>query len=107
MNAERIKLLEKYIQEEPNNPFNGYALAMEYYESHPEKSLELLLEIINNHPDYLPSYFKTAHLLWEMDETTRTDKVFRKGIQLAKKLNDTKALQELTSAYQNFQFETE
>lgn len=107
MNRDRIKLLEKYIQEEPNNPFNSYALAMEYYESDPEKSAELLLELTMIHPEYLPTYFKAAHLLWEMENQQKTEELFKQGIQLAKQQNDSKALHELSSAYQNFQFEIE
>ena len=107
MNPDRIILLEKYIQEEPNNPFNTYALAMEYYENDPEKSAELLIELTINHPDYLPTYFKAAHLLWEMENHQKTEELFKQGIQLAKQQGDSKALQELSSAYQNFQFEIE
>ena len=105
MNPNRIKLLEKYIQEEPNNPFNSYALAMEYYESNPKKSLDLLLALRSAHPDYLPLYFKAAHLLWELEDSEKTTEVFQEGIKLAKEQNDAKALQELSSAFQNFQFE--
>ena len=107
MSVDRIHLLEKYIQEEPENPFNRYALAMEYYESAPEKAVELLLHLTINHPDYLPTYFKAAHLLWDMNDLEQTDQLFLKGIEVAKQQHDHKALQELTSAYQNFQFEIE
>ena len=107
MNPDRITLLEKYIQEDPDDPFNTYALAMEYYESDPEKSAELLLELTMNHPDYLPTYFKAAHLLWEMENEEKTAELFKKGIELAKQQGDSKALQELSSAYHNFQFEIE
>ncbi len=98
-------MLKKYIEEEPANPFNKYALAMEYYESHPSQSLEYLREILTNHPEYLPSYFKAAHLLWEFEFWEEADSVFQKGIELATTIGDQKALHELKSAYQNFQID--
>ncbi|WP_421765256.1 tetratricopeptide repeat protein [Ekhidna sp.] len=105
MNSDRITLLKKYISEEPDNPFNKYALAMEYYEVQPIKSLGLLRALIADHPDYLPTYFKAAHLLWEEELWDEANEVFTIGIELAEKQNDQKAIFELKSAYQNFQFD--
>ncbi len=105
MNSERINLLEKYIEEEPTNPFNKYALAMEYYEEAPDKALPTLRGLIVHHPEYLPTYFKLAHLLWEDEIWKEAASIFQKGIDLADQQNDQKALQELKAAYLNFQFD--
>ncbi len=105
MNQERIKLLKKYIEEEPQTPFNKYALAMEYYEEDIEESSKLLKELVTDHQDYLPTYFKLAHLLWDLEMWEDAETIFENGIELAKQQNDNKALSELKSAYQNFQFE--
>lgn len=105
MNSDRIELLKQFIKDEPSNPFNKYALAMEYYHSNPNESLQLLRTLIQDHPDYLPTYFKTAHLLWDEELWGEADKVFQKGIELAIKQKDQKAILELRSAYQNFQID--
>ncbi len=105
MNSDRISLLKQFISEEPTNPFNKYALAMEYYDSRPKDSLEILLALLKDHPDYLPTYFKAAHLLWEEEKWEEADATFRKGAKLASEQDDQKALLELRSAYQNFQFD--
>lgn len=105
MNEERIRLLKEFIAEEPTNPFNKYALAMEYYEVDPSESLALLHQLLKDHPEYLPSYFKAAHLLWDNEDWDEADTAFQNGIQLAEKQEDQKALHELKSAYQNFQFD--
>lgn len=107
MNENRIQILEKYIAEEPENPFNRYALAMEYYELLPDKSLELLASLIEDHSNYLPSYYKLAHLLWEAEEYDRAKVLFEQGIALAKEQKDEKAEKELKAAYQNFLFDVE
>lgn len=105
MNSDRIELLKQFIKDEPSNPFNKYALAMEYYAEQPTKSLELLRSLINDHPDYLPTYFKAAHLLWDEELWDEADVTFKVGIELAERQNDQKAVSELKSAYQNFQFD--
>ncbi|MEP1097124.1 MAG: tetratricopeptide repeat protein [Cyclobacteriaceae bacterium] len=105
MNAERIKLLEKYREEEPNNPFNQYALAMEHYLEDSKKAMSLLNDLRTNHPEYLPTYFKLAHLYWDIEKWEEAASVFESGIKLAEKQEDQKALSELKSAHQNFQFE--
>lgn len=107
MNETRVRLLKEYIKEEPDNPFNKYALAMEYYNANPDESLVLLRKLLSDHPTYLATYFKAAHLLWEAEVWDESDKVFQKGIALAKEQNDTKALLELESAYLNFEFDKE
>ncbi|WP_370086143.1 tetratricopeptide repeat protein [Ekhidna sp.] len=105
MNSERISLLKQFIADEPSNPFNKYALAMEYYEESPDEALNLLRSVLSDHPDYLPSYFKAAHLLWENEDWDEAEEIFKKGIELAERQQDEKATLELKSAYQNFQFD--
>ena len=105
MNQERIVLLEKFLKEEPNDPFNSYALAMEYYEEDPDKALQLLEGLRTKHQEYLPTFFKLAHLYWDMEEWGKAEEVFINGIKLAEEQEDNKALSELKSTYQNFLFE--
>ncbi len=78
---------------------------MEYYDSEPNESLLLLRALLLDHPDYLPTYFKAAHLLWDKELWDESEDVFKAGIELAEKQNDQKAVSELKSAYQNFQFD--
>ncbi|MEO1254210.1 MAG: tetratricopeptide repeat protein [Bacteroidota bacterium] len=107
MNKERISLLKQFIEEEPDNPFNIYALAMEYYDTIPEESLSILRKLLIDHPFYLPTYFKAAHIMWEDELWEEADKTFEKGIRIAEEQNDSKALLELKSAHQNFGFDRE
>jgi tetratricopeptide (TPR) repeat protein len=104
-NDQRIKLLQKFIKEEPGNPFNKYALAMEYYEAEKEKAQAILDSLLEDSPDYLPTYYKAAHLHWTLEELEKAASIFSIGIDLAKKQDDQKALGELNSAYLNLQFE--
>ena len=105
MNIDRIKTLKKFLTEEPGDPFNWYALAMEYYEHDAEKSCELLDTLLEKHPTYLPTYYKAAHLFWYLENIEKAKKVFEDGIHLAKRTGDQKNLSELKSGYQNLIFE--
>jgi len=107
VNKKRINLLKKYIVEEPANPFNAYALAMEYFKKEPTSALQILEGLLNEHPDYLPTYYKAAHLYWEKDEWDLAEQTFLSGIRLAELQADEKALKELKSAHLNFRFEVD
>ena len=106
-NKERIKQLEKFRKEDPDDPFNIYALALEYLHLDKAKSLELFEELLKNHPNYIGTYYHAAALFAEFGVNDRANSTYQKGIEMAKKMKEGHALRELQSAYLNFQFETE
>ncbi len=101
MNQSRIELLEKFIEEDPSDPFNYYALAMEYLQTNPAKAGKLLDEILINHPDYLPVYYTAGTLYAELANEVKALEILNKGVELAKIKSDFKTLRELKSAIQN------
>jgi len=106
-NLERIELLKEYCKEEPENPFNFYALALEYRESDKLAAAELFEFVLSTFPNYLPVYFPAAHFFYEEDDLQKAKQVFESGLALAHVLQDEKAKKELANAYQNFLFETD
>ena len=102
MNTNRISQLQKFIQEEPDNPFLIYALAMEYIGTVPDLTKTLFDQLLKAHPSYLPTYYHAAGLYAEMGQRLRADKIYQNGIDLAKKTKDLHALKELRNAYSNF-----
>ena len=106
-NLERIKLLKGYCAEEPENPFNYYALALEYRESEKAEAASLFDFVVTNFPNYLPVYFPAAQFFFEIEELQKAKNLFEVGIELAQSLQDEKAKKELSNAYQNFLFETD
>jgi len=65
-NLERIKLLKEYCAEEPQNPFNYYALALEYREFEIAEAAHLFDFVVANFPNYLPVYFPAAQFSLKM-----------------------------------------
>ena len=51
MNHSRLNQLLEFYKEDPNDPFNIYALATEYKSIDPEKALTYFELLIENHPD--------------------------------------------------------
>ncbi|SFB10452.1 tetratricopeptide repeat protein [Algoriphagus aquimarinus] len=106
-NLDRIQLLRQYTEEEPGNPFNWYALAIEFRETDQDEAYSLFAKLLDEHPTYLATYFPAAHLYAEMGEIEQSKVIFENGISLARAEKNTKALQELQNAYQNFLFEND
>jgi hypothetical protein len=105
MSADRIAQLEKFYQEDPTDPFNAYALALEYTGSAPSKARSLFEILLRDHSGYLPTYYHAAKFFQDGGETDRAIAVFENGISLAEKNKDAKTLRELRSAYDELRFE--
>ncbi len=103
MNKERIDLLTQFVLEEPGNPFNVYALAMEYMEGQPEQARLYFDQLLAEHPDYLPTYYHAAALNAELENREKAAELYEKGITLAQAQNNQKTLQELERAQQAFE----
>ncbi|QJW90613.1 tetratricopeptide repeat protein [Spirosoma taeanense] len=102
MNNERIQQLIRFVQEEPGEPFNVYALAMEYMSSQPAQARQYFDQLLTEHPDYLPTYYHAAALYADADQRDRAAELYEKGIALARAQNNQKTLQELQRAQQAF-----
>ncbi|TDB64468.1 tetratricopeptide repeat protein [Arundinibacter roseus] len=98
MNTSRLDHLLNFYQEDPQDPFNAYALALEYskYSTTQAKSyFELLLK---DFPEYLPTYYHAAQFFYDLEEIETARDVYQKGIDLADKQRNSKTLEELKRA---------
>ncbi len=107
MNEQRLSMLKKFTDEEPNDPFNWYALANEYLAESPEKAKEYFDKLLIDFPDYLPTYYHAAQVYIDLIEDEKALSIYVQGIELAKKQQNPKALRELSAAHQNLLFEME
>lgn len=105
MPTQRIEQLQQFYNADPADPFNAYALALEYLNHDRERSRELFEKLLSEHKNYLPTYYHAAKFFQESGDTTRAAEIYEAGIDLAKTLNDQKALRELRSAYDEMMFE--
>lgn len=107
MQAERLNILLKYLEEEPNEPFNKYALAMEYLKTDKNKSIDLFENLLENHTDYLPTYYHLAAQYVENEEFEKAISTYKQGIIIAQNQKNEKALKELKGALQMLMDELE
>lgn len=105
-NLDRIATLQAFTLEEPENPFNFYALALEYRELDKPKAAHLFDYLLETFPNYLPTYFSAAQLFSEEDLMDKAKQTLESGIALASVLKEEKTKKELTNAYQNLLFES-
>jgi len=105
MNNERLSNLESFLKEEPEDPFNWYAVAMEYKSLDISKCQSPLEHLLKHFPDYLATYYQIAELLIEASKKEEAEVVLEKGIELAKSKNDLNTLRELQNLLNNLLFD--
>lgn len=102
---DRLQQLLDYHLKEPHDPFIVYGIALEYLKSDKKVSASYFDKLLQEHPDYLPTYYHAALLFQDLEQIEKSANLFKKGIALATKKNDQHALRELSNAFQNFLFE--
>ena len=101
MTTARIEMLEKFMEDDPTDPFPIYALALEYQVTEPSKTRQLFEQLLTTHPDYLPTYYMAGNFFLEQGEVERATGVLLLGLKLAKRLYELAALRELQSVLDN------
>ncbi|MDX1905103.1 MAG: tetratricopeptide repeat protein [Thermonemataceae bacterium] len=104
---DRVELLENYCKESPNDPFNWYALALEYARINIDRSLALHEKISMDFPSYIPNYYHLAQRYQQLGQTEQAKKCYEKGLVVIEKNKEARAWLELSNAYQNFLFEND
>ncbi len=99
MNTARVEQLQKMLKAEPTDAFLQHALAMEYSSgSEHQKAIEMLANLLSAQPDYLASYYQLGQLFEKFNEISTAKDTYRKGIDIAIKQKNRKALAELREA---------
>jgi tetratricopeptide (TPR) repeat protein len=103
----RLEILREFVAEEPQDPFNHYALATELLKTDKAESKQIFEYLLENHADYLATYYHLGALYVEIGEQQLAEKTYLSGIELARKIGNEKTLKELKGAYQMFLDELE
>jgi Tfp pilus assembly protein PilF len=102
---DRLAQLEVFLKEDPDDPFNIYALALEYVKVDVRKARDLFDHLLTVHPNYLPTYYPYANVLIDLRQGDKAEHVFTQGIEIARRTDNQKTLKELTNAYNDWLFE--
>ncbi|HNP08105.1 MAG TPA: tetratricopeptide repeat protein [Cyclobacteriaceae bacterium] len=100
MNVERIKLLEKFIAEDPDDSFSRYALALELSHEDPNQATSILLALLKDKPQYIPTYYQAGLLLLDQNRLEEAKIILEQGIKTARQQNEHKAATELKQLFE-------
>ena len=99
MTINRIEILKSYVDEDPEDAFSRYALALEYVKLENDPAAEPLMEHLNKEqPDYLPNYYHYGKLLERKGLFKEAIGIYNAGIQIAVLSNDSHTISELRSS---------
>ena len=93
--TERIQYLEQLLQNDPNDSFLNYALALEYVKlNQVTDAIELLEALRRDDPGYSPTYYQLAVIYIEQNQPQKAKPIIEEGMMLTKN-NDAKTYNEL------------
>lgn len=98
MSQTRLESLLEMLQDEPNDAFLKYAIALEYKKVDMEKAIFFFDDLVEKNPEYIGTYYQFGIVLQENNELQKAEYIFKKGIEIATKKPDFHALAELRSA---------
>ena len=104
---DRLQQLKQFAQDEPDDPFNLYALALEFLKTDSNESIRLFEKLIKSHSNYLPTYYPYAQLLTERKDIESAERIYQLGISTARSKGEAKTLGELQAAYNDWKYEIE
>ncbi len=94
--SSRRQKIQEMLQQEPDDVFLRYSLAMEFSnEGRTEESLALLQKLCEQAPPYVPAYFRSAQILADNDSIEQSRDFLRRGIEAARDQGDLHAAAEM------------
>ena len=95
----RVEILKGFLDDNPNDSFSRYALALEYVKlGQHDDAVREFETVKKKDPDYLATYFQLGQLYLKIGQTHEAEKTFRTGITVASKAGDDHTRSELEGA---------
>src|SRR5215471_7308079 len=95
----RIEILKGFLNENPNDSFSRYALALEYVKlGQNDDALREFETVQTNDPQYVATYYQLGQLYQKLGQKHEAEKTFRTGITVAAKAGDEHTRSELEAA---------
>ena len=94
--SDRAQMLKEFLNENPNDAFARYGLALEYSRSGElEAALAEFNRLLELHPDYVPGYQMAAQTLLSAGRDQEGKSMLEKGIACAKRSGNQHAQSEM------------
>ena len=99
---DRIQKLKEYMKTAQTDSFLQHALALEYIKVGQDEEARLLFnEILKREPTYLGSYYHLGKTLERLGDLQKALRVYKRGMEVAEKLDDPHAYREIQAAYED------
>ncbi len=100
----RIEKLLEYMKTSGKDSFLQHALALEYIKvGDDDEARKLFNEILLREPTYVGSYYHLGKLLERVADFERAIRVYKRGMDEAKKAGDTHSYNELNGALEDLE----
>ena len=95
----RIDMLKSFLEENANDSFSRYALALEYVKlGQNDDAVQEFETVRRKDPDYVATYYQLGQLYQKLGNRHEAEKTFRTGITVAAKAGDAHTREELEAA---------
>ena len=104
MREERIGKLKTLLEQDPNDSFTRYALALEYAGANDSgQAMTLLEDLLCRDPSYVPTYQQLGYLYEKLGRREDAATVLNLGIQIAGQQGDHHAQSEMQDALESLE----
>ena len=101
---DRIEKLLEFMKTADKDSFLQHALALEYIKvGNDEEARKLFNEILLREPSYIGSYYHLGKLLERVADYERALRVYKRGMEEAKKAGDNHSYNELQGALEDIE----
>lgn len=100
--ADRLKKLQAFYEDDPDDAFTRFALAQEYLKrDRVDDALTFFEDLVETDPDYVGTYYHLGKLYERLGRTDDAIDTYEQGIEVAREQRDSKNLSELQDAKLN------
>ncbi len=93
---DRLALLKQVLEQNPNDAFARYGLAMEYARAgQVDAAMQEFSALLKGNPDYTAAYFQAAQTLARAERSEEARRFLRDGIACAARTGDQHAQSEM------------
>ena len=99
MATNRLEMLTQMVQQDPNNTFARYGLAMEYLNGgDPAKAVEEFETLLRQDENYAAAYFHGGQALEKLGKIVEARDMYERGIEAATRKGDGHTRAEIEAA---------
>ncbi|MFQ3599278.1 MAG: tetratricopeptide repeat protein [Chloroherpetonaceae bacterium] len=95
----RISLLKKFLENDPNDSFSRYALALDYIKlNRLDDAVKEFVHLLTHAPDYTATYYHLGKVYEKQGRVSDAKKIYQTGITLTAQRGEAHANKELREA---------